>query len=328
MKRENEGILFLTRGAGDRPAWNISGKGFCQVKLANFCTVKKFKIKAGGHKIPVLVLRPLEPVKDVPGVMWIHGGGYMTGMKEMVLVSRAADLVRRFGAVVVSPGYTRSVHKPYPAAVNDCYEVLRWMKSQSGELGFRDDQIMVGGESAGGGLCAAVCMMARDREEVRVAFQMPLYPMLDSNDTESSRDNHGKVWDTKRNHFGWRLYLRDNPDGEVGPYASPSRQTDYHGLPPCYTFVGNGEPFYSETVLYVEKLKAAGVEASVDVFPSDVHAFDVWMPGSEIAKQAVESFCGKFAYAKEHYFAPQENVRERGHLNDPERAGNGGSILD
>lgn len=280
------------------------------MKLAKFCTVKKYKIRANGHKIPVLVLRPLQPVKDAPGVLWIHGGGYMTGMKEMVLVSRAADLVRRFGAVVVSPGYTRSVHKPYPAAVNDCYEVLRWMKTACGEFGFRDDQIMVGGESAGGGLCAAVCMMARDRDEVRVAYQMPLYPMLDSNDTESSRDNHGKVWDTKRNHFGWRMYLRNNPDGEVGPYASPSRQTDYRGLPPCYTFVGDGEPFYSETVLYVEKLKAAGVEASVDVYPSDVHAFDIWLRGSDIARQAVEKFCEKFEYAKDHYYAPQDGEKE------------------
>ena len=67
---------------------------------------------------------------------------------------------------------------------------------------------MVGGESAGGGLTAALCMMARDRKEVNIAYQMPLYPMLDDHDTDSSRDNHAKVWNTRRNHMAWRMYLK------------------------------------------------------------------------------------------------------------------------
>ena len=82
------------------------------------------------------------------------------------------------------------------------------MKSHAAELGIRADQIMVGGESAGGGLCAAPCIKARDTGVVNAAFQMPLYPMLDDRDTETSRDNHGKVWNTRRNHFGWHCYLR------------------------------------------------------------------------------------------------------------------------
>ena len=80
----------------------------------------------------------------------------------------------------------------------------------AGELGILLDQLMVGGESAGGGLCAAVCIAARDKGTVNVAYQMPLYPMLDNHDTESSRDNHGKIWNTRRNHLGWRMYLREN----------------------------------------------------------------------------------------------------------------------
>ena len=85
------------------------------------------------------------------------------------------------------------------------------MKSHAAELGIRADQIMVGGESAGGGLCAAPCIKARDTGVVNAAFQMPLYPMLDDRDTETSRDNHGKVWNTRRNHFGWHCYLRGQP---------------------------------------------------------------------------------------------------------------------
>ena len=251
--------------------------------------IKAAKRKVGA--VPTLVLRPAKTAPIRVGVLWIHGGGYMTGSKEMVYMSRAMDLVKCFGATVFSPGYRLSWQKPYPAAVDDCYAVLAYMDAHRAELGF--DRIMVGGESAGGGLCAAVCMMARDRG-VRVAFQMPLYPMLSNFDTESSRDNHGIGWGTRRNHLGWRLYLRDGAKKQVSPYASPSRQTDYRGLPPCYLFVGDGEPFYTEALEYVEALRAAGVEASADVYPTKLHGFDILTPDREPAREAIKRFNARF----------------------------------
>ena len=129
----------------------------------------------------------------------------------MVHMSRAVGLVKRFGVVVLAPGYRLSLQAPYPAATEDCYAALLYLKEHAAALGVRSDQIMVGGESAGGGLCAAVCIRARDTGEVNVAFQMPLYPMLDDRDTETSRENHGRVWNTRRNHLAWRLYLRRTP---------------------------------------------------------------------------------------------------------------------
>ena len=86
--------------------------------------------------------------------------------------------------------------------------------------------------------------------------------------------------------MGWRFYLRGDAKKSVCPYASPAQQTDYHGLPPCYTFVGEGEPFYAETLQYVANLKAAGVEAEADVYPTNIHAFDMLYPEQEVAKQA------------------------------------------
>ncbi len=177
------------------------------------------------------------------------------------------------------------------------------MKNHVRELGIRRDQIMVGGESAGGGLCAAVCLMARDRASVNIAFQMPLYPMLDDRDTESSRNNHGQVWNTRKNHLAWKLYLRGTPKGRVPAYAAPARARDVSGLPPAYTFVGDGEPFYVETLRYIEALKSAGIPADVDVYHTDIHAFDMMCPELEISKAAGEKFNRVFAYAQEHYFA-------------------------
>ena len=165
--------------------------------------VRKLRIPREGGGIPALLLSPKGTVSEATGVLWLHGGGYFAGMKEMVHASRAVDLVKRFGAVVLAPGYRLSLFAPYPAALEDGYASLLYLKEHAADWGVRSDQLMVGGESAGGGLCAAVCLRARDEGTVRVAFQMPLYPMLDDRDTESSRDNHGKVWNTRRNHLAW-----------------------------------------------------------------------------------------------------------------------------
>jgi len=115
-----------------------------------------------GKIIPALVLLPKAQRKNAPGILWLHGGGYVAGMKEMVHMSRAVDLVKKYGAVVVSPGYRLALTAPYPAAVNDCYDALLYLKNHVKVLGINPNQIMVGGESAGGGLCAALCMMAPD----------------------------------------------------------------------------------------------------------------------------------------------------------------------
>ena len=248
------------------------------------------KIRVG--RVPVLVLRPAGQPDSKIGLLWIHGGGYITGMKEMVYMSRAVDLVKKYGITVCSPGYRLAWQKPYPAAVEDCYRVLEYLAGKA-------ETVMVGGESAGGGLAAAVCMMARDRG-IRVAFQMPLYPMLSNVDTESSRDSHGRVWNTRRNHAGWRMYLRRDAKKRVSPYAAPAWQTDYSGLPPCYTFVGDGEPFYTETLQYVENLKKAGVEAEADVYHTDLHAFDM-LRDDELSREAKKAFDRHFEYALEHY---------------------------
>ncbi len=248
--------------------------------------------------VPFLVLQPSARPSIPVAVLWIHGGGYMTGMKEMVYIGRGAELARDYGATVFSPGYRLAWQKPYPAAAEDCFTVLRYMDEHRKELGF--ERIMVGGESAGGGLAAAVCMMARDRG-IHISFQMPLYPMLSNYDTESSRDNHGRVWNTRLNHLGWRIYLRKDAKEPVSPYASPSRQTDYKGLPPCYTFVGDGEPFYTETLDYVSALRSAGVDASADVYHTDVHAFDMLSSKKALSREAIRKFRERFEYALENY---------------------------
>ena len=269
--------------------------------------VRTLRVPTAHGSIPALLLSPRTAPVEATGVLWLHGGGYAVGMKEMVHMSRAVGLVKHFGAVVLAPGYRLSLQSPYPAAMDDCYAALLYLKEHSTALGIRPGQIMVGGESAGGGLCAAVCIRARDTGAVNVAFQMPLYPMLDDRDTETSRDNHGRVWNTRRNHLAWRLYLRGTDRAQLSPYAAPARLTDFTGLPPAYSFVGDGEPFYAETVRYFDRLRAAGVPAKLDVYHIDLHAFDMMRPRDAQSIAAAEAFERQFADAQSRYFAPQKD---------------------
>lgn len=270
--------------------------------------VRTIRIPAAHGNIPALLLSPRTAPVEATGVLWLHGGGYAVGMKEMVHMSRAVGLVKHFGAVVLAPGYRLSLQSPYPAAMDDCYAALLYLKEHAAALGVRSDQIMVGGESAGGGLCAAICIRARDTGEVNVAFQMPLYPMLDDRDTETSRENHGRVWNTRRNHLAWRLYLRGTDRAQLSPYAAPARLTDFSGLPPAYSFVADEEPFYAETVRYFDRLRAAGVPAKLDIYHTNMHAFDMMRPRDAQSVAAAEAFERQFADARARYFAPQENT--------------------
>ena len=274
----------------------------------NLFLTEKRKIRVGKHMLQLRILRPVwETGGKATGVLWVHGGGYQSGSSKDVYVTRALSLTVKFGAIVVSPDYRLSRHHPYPAGLQDCYSALLYMKNHAKELGIREDQIMIGGESAGGGMCAALCMLAKDQEEVNIAYQMPLYPMLDDRDTESSRDNHQRNWNTKKNHKAWKRYLRESWGTDlVSYYAAPARRTDYSGLPPCYTYVGRGEPFYQETADYVEHLKAAGVEAEMDAYPEEwFHAYDLLMPLKKVSQEAKAKFEAHFADAQQRFFAPQ-----------------------
>lgn len=273
-------------------------------------TVKKIQLVIEGRDMDVYIVKPTVNKKNptqTPGILWIHGGGYVTGSAKMFYYRRAIQLVKKYGAVVVTPEYRLSKEAPYPAALHDCYATLLYIKDNADALGINSSQIMVGGESAGGGLTVAICMYARDKAEVNIAYQMPLYPMIDDRDTESSKDNHTLVWNTRKNRRAWKAYLRNLGDKEIPAYAAPARQTNYANLPPAYTFVGDIEAFYCETLIYIDHLQKAGVVAKVDVYPNWFHAYDILLPFKKKSKKAIAAFEEQYLYAAKHYYAPQND---------------------
>ena len=166
--------------------------------------VQAVRIPTENGGMSALLLSPLAAQKNAAGILWLHGGGYIAGMKEMVHASRAVDLVKKFGAVVLSPGYRLALKAPYPAAIDDCYAALLYLKAHAAAFGVRSDQLMVGGESA-------------------------------------------------------------------------------------------------------------GVPAELDVYHSDMHAFDMIRPDDVLSIQAAEAFNTRFADAQARFFAPQHEIQEERH---------------
>ena len=244
---------------------------------------------------------------NATGLMWIHGGGYAVGCPEQNF-AKADRFVKDGNTVAVLPDYIRTTEQPYPAALEDCYLTLKWLKDHAIELNVNADQLFIGGDSAGGALTVALSLYARDKGEVSIAFQMPLYPMLDDRTgTELVTDNDAPVWNSKMNQAAWKMLLWGIGKGEEVPeYAAPARAKDLSNLPPMCTFVGSLEPFLEETLTYARRLKEHGIKVYIRVYKGCFHAFDINCYPTKVAKNARDYVMNVYRYAQKHYFAEQK----------------------
>jgi acetyl esterase/lipase len=200
--------------------------------------------------------------------------------------------VHAANCVVVSPDYRLAPEHPYPAAIDDCYATLVWMTSAADEMNIDLSRIAIGGASAGGGLTAALALMARDKGGPAVNFQMPLYPMIDDrNVTPSSHEiTDSRVWNEFNNAAAWKMYLSEHAKGEISSYAAPIRERNLAGLPPVYTCVGQLDPFRDETIEYVARLAQASVDVEFHLYPGGYHAFEHVAPNAEISQRAKNGY--------------------------------------
>lgn len=231
-------------------------------------------------KIRLRIYGPKPAASATPVLLWLHGGGYVMGKPEMDDRS-CADYVRQVGITVVSVDYRLAPKHPFPAALDDCYAALLWVASQAVHLGIDQTRIATGGESAGGGLAAALAQLAHDQFEVKPIFQLLVYPMLDDRTLLRTdlADSQGVLWDQHSNRFGWHSYLGKECGAEAVPaYAVPARRDDLTGLPPAWIGVGSLDIFHDEAVAYAQRLKAAGVASELKLVPGAFHGFDVFNP--------------------------------------------------
>jgi triacylglycerol lipase len=217
----------------------------------------------------------------------VHGGGYVTGSAG-ILEFMHRPLAQELGCVIVSVDYRLAPETRFPGAIEDCYAGLAWVTANAAALGVDPARIGVMGESAGGGLAAALSLLVRDRIGAAPAFQCLTYPMLDDRTCVEDRGPHAGafLWTPASNHFGWTALLGTATGGpDVSPYAAAARAETLAGLPPTFLMVGGLDLFVRENLDFAARLVAAGVPTELHVYPGAFHAFDVW-PDAGIARRA------------------------------------------
>jgi acetyl esterase/lipase len=241
----------------------------------------------GAPDVLVRLYRPAQPPSPSPVLYWIHGGGLVMGS----VVSNddyCSSIADKLQVVVASVEYRLAPEFPYPAPLDDCYAGLRWLAASTGELDLDPARIAIGGASAGGCLAAGLALLARDRGEVPVAFQLLVYPMLD--DRNITPSSHAivdpKVWNRDANTIGWNAYLDGRAGADdVSPYAAAARATDLAGLPPAYINVGDLDLFADEDIAYAQALMRAGVAVELHVYPGAFHGSNNFVSRAALSRR-------------------------------------------
>ncbi len=224
-------------------------------------------------------------------VLYLHGGGMIFGLEHLGRLYDLAvrDYVATSGVPMLMVDYRIAPEHPHPTPVEDCYAALRWLADNATTLGVDPARIGVMGDSAGGGLAAGVCLLARERGGPPVAQQLLIYPMLD--DRAHSPDPQllpFLTWTYDDNVTGWAALLGDSAGTDtVSPYAAPARATDLTGLPDTYIDVGDLDIFRDEDIAYARRLSDAGVPTELHLHPGCPHAFEALARGADVSRRAI-----------------------------------------
>ena len=230
----------------------------------------------GAPDVRVLTYTHRDKGAGRPAYLDIHGGGFIIGSADMGDAANR-NLAAELGCVVVSVDYRLAPETRFPGNIEDCYAALKWLHAHAGEVGASSGRIAIGGGSAGGGLAAALGLLARDRGEVPIIHQHLIYPMIDDRDQGEGHDYVGEFgWTRGSNYFGWKSILGQEPGSEgVSPYAAAARAESLEGLPSTFIGVGALDLFLESNMEYARRLARAGVPVELHVYPGAYHGSSI-----------------------------------------------------
>ncbi|MCQ9376762.1 alpha/beta hydrolase [Methyloversatilis sp. XJ19-49] len=231
---------------------------------------RSLDIAGPNGRIPLRLYRPAPDVR-LPLVIYLHGGGFVAGSLD------DADGAARFiaaglPAAVLSVGYALAPAHPFPAAPEDAYAATLWAVEHAATLGADPERLVAAGDDAGGNLAASLALMARDRQDFRIAVQVLIGPMLDPSMTRAG--------DAQRLQSDlsvadctdcYRQYL-PRLSQRLHPYAAPLESCRQAGLPPAYIATAEHDLLHCEAEKYGAALISAGVHTQVERFAGVTHA--------------------------------------------------------
>ena len=273
-------FLDILAGAG--------GKPIEQLPVAEARVASKALIDFGGPEEPVaevenrsipgpagpIGLRVYRPIQEetLPGLVYFHGGGFV--ICDLDTHDRQCrNLANAAGCTVISVDYRLAPKHKYPAAVEDAYAATRYVAENAAEFGVDPNRIAVGGDSAGGNLAAVVSLLARDRGEPRLKFQLLIYPLVDFEDKSPSMRQYSKDHFLTSEMLEWCASEYLPTEDRRHPNASPLNAVNLRDLPPAMILTAECDPLRDQGEAYARKLERAGVPVELKRYDGMIHVF-------------------------------------------------------
>lgn len=260
--------------------------------------VEDVTARTAAGEVPVRIYTPVEA--DRHGVLvYFHGGAFFLGSLE-THDHVARSLAKETGLKVVSVGYRLAPEAAFPAGLDDCHAVVRWVAEQGEKLGWDGETLALAGDSSGGNFVAAVAARAHDEGFDRITHQILYYPSLD---LDFDTDRYASL---RENAVGYGLetaglkpfnaFYIDSGADPADPLVSPIKRADLTGLPPALIVTAEYDPMRDEGELYGRRLREAGVEATVSRYAGANHGFVQhfsWIPEYHEVFAETRDFLGR-----------------------------------
>lgn len=240
-----------------------------------------------GVQIRTEIYEPQEKEGELPGILYLHGGGF--GYKAAPYHRQLACIyAERLACRVVMPDYRLLPEHPFPAALRDATAVYRWINENAGELGIDTEAVAVAGDSAGGALAACLCNLYEQEHLQQPCLQMLFYPVTDAdmNTPSMKRYPDTPLWNSVNDAKMWEMYLQGT-SGHDRSIASPMQNVLPSVIPQTYIEVAEIDCLHDEGVAYAEKLRTAGAQVLLTETKGTIHGYDNAMDSS-ITKDCVE----------------------------------------
>jgi acetyl esterase len=230
--------------------------------------------------VRVRVIRPPDREGPLPVILYMHGGGWVFG-NSGTHDRLVRELAVGTGAALVFVEYDRAPEAHYPVAIEQGYAVARWIGREGAAHKLDPSRIAVAGDSVGGGMTAALALLAKERGDVEFVHQSMYYPVTDAAMDTGSYEQFGEGYflTAKSMAWFWDCYAPDL-ERRAEPYASPLRATDEQlsGLPPALVIVDEADVLRDEGEAYGARLRGAGVEVTTVRYDGITHDFMMLNP--------------------------------------------------